>query len=44
MEKFNSLGSNPNSPDYIKPSDNDVWEFLSHIKKWIDNPEKLGLG
>ena len=26
------MGENPNDPAYLKPSDNDVWEFINGIR------------
>lgn len=40
---FEKMGDNPASDDFIKPSDDDVWKFLSTIKVWFDNPEKKGM-
>ncbi|EPH61130.1 hypothetical protein D931_02807 [Enterococcus faecium 13.SD.W.09] len=40
---FEKMGDNPTSDDFIRPTENDVWEFISTIKKWFDNPDKKGM-
>lgn len=37
------LGSDPSSKDYVKPTENDVWEFIRKIIKWVQDPERDGL-
>ncbi|MEL3889359.1 AAA family ATPase [Ferrovibrio sp. MS7] len=36
------LGSNPLDAAYVKPSNDDVWEFLEKIIAWIQNPSRKG--
>jgi len=43
IETFEKMGEDPASDSYIKPSDNDVWEFMSRLKVWFSNPEKKGI-
>lgn len=40
---FEKMGEDPNDPNYIKPSTNDVWSFLSSIRKWFINPTRKGI-
>ncbi|STO55681.1 cobalt transporter ATP-binding subunit [Canicola haemoglobinophilus] len=40
---FEKMGDNPNSNDYIKPQDGDVWNFIGKISKWINDPNKKGI-
>ncbi|HEY9711252.1 MAG TPA: AAA family ATPase, partial [Oculatellaceae cyanobacterium] len=40
---FEKMGEDPESTDYLKPSDNDVWLFCSEIKKWLTNPTRKGI-
>ncbi|CBN54288.1 MULTISPECIES: ATP-dependent nuclease [Kamptonema] len=40
---FEKMGEDPDSPDYLKPSDDDVWLFLGEIKKWFTNPNRKGI-
>jgi len=40
---FERMGEDPTSNDYIKPSNNDVWEFLSKVKAWLINPGRRGI-
>jgi hypothetical protein len=36
------LGSDPSHEDYVRPSTDDVWEFLEKIVAWIRNPSRKG--
>lgn len=40
---FEKMGENPSSPDYIKPSEGDVWEFISKIRAWHVNANRKGI-
>ncbi|WP_460880518.1 ATP-dependent nuclease [Pontibacter rugosus] len=40
IEIFEKMGENPDSSNYYKPNEGDVWKFISSIKSWITNPEK----
>ena len=37
-----ALGSDPASPDYVKPHAGDVWDFMRRIVKWIQDPSRKG--
>lgn len=43
IEKFKLMGSHQTDADYLFPGDNDVWNFIEDIKKWIDNPARKGM-
>ncbi len=43
IEIFEKMGDNPNSPDYLKPKNDDVWEFIGNIKNWFMNPLRKGI-
>lgn len=38
---FEKLGSDPNDPNYIKYSDDDVWEFIHQIKQWFEKNNNI---
>ncbi|MCF2147643.1 ATP-binding protein [Desmonostoc muscorum LEGE 12446] len=40
---FEKMGEDPESQDYLKPSDDDVWSFCGEIKKWFTNPNRKGI-
>ncbi len=40
---FEKMGENPSSPEYVVPSDGDVWSFISDIRKWLTNPDRKGI-
>ena len=40
---FEKMGEDPESVDYLKPSNDDVWSFLGEIKKWFTNPTRKGI-
>ncbi|MEG5059498.1 AAA family ATPase [Microcoleus sp. A2-C5] len=40
---FEKMGEDPDSQDYLKPSNDDVWSFIAEIKKWFTNPTRKGI-
>lgn len=40
---FEKMGEDPDTSDYVKPTDSDVWKFLSEIRAWLTNPIRLGI-
>jgi hypothetical protein len=40
---FTIMGEDPKSEHYINPAEGDVWDFIGQIRKWIDNPNRLGI-
>lgn len=40
---FEAMGGNPETPGYVRPTDDDVWEFLGRIKSWFNNPLRRGI-
>lgn len=40
---FEGMGSNPESSDYIKPTQDDVWQFISTLKVWLIDPYRKGI-
>jgi hypothetical protein len=43
VEVFEKMGEDPNTSEYVKPSEGDVWEFLENISKWFFNPKRKGI-
>lgn len=43
IKVFERMGENPESSDYLKPSGDDVWEFMSKIRGWMMNPQRRGI-
>lgn len=43
VEIFEKMGEDPNSPDYLKPSDGDVWSFIDGISQWFFDPRRKGI-
>ncbi|MFL0805135.1 MAG: AAA family ATPase [Agarilytica sp.] len=43
MEAFEKMGEIPTAPDYIKPTDNDVWSFFRGVSKWVSDPHRKGV-
>lgn len=43
IEIFEKMGEDSNSADYVKPSNDDVWEFIGRIKNWFTNPNRKGI-
>jgi len=40
---FERMGEDPLSPDYVRPSDDDVWKFLSRVKIWLLDANRRGI-
>lgn len=40
---FESMGEDPSSPTYVRPSESDVWLFLSRTREWLLNPLRKGI-
>src|SRR5690554_4770647 len=43
VEIFEKMGEDPSSPDYLKPCDEDVWNFIDSISKWFFDPRRKGI-
>lgn len=39
---FSYMGSDPSSPEYIRPCDDGVWRFIDAVGQWITNPDRSG--
>ena len=40
---FEEMGEDPAGPSYVKPTDDDVWDFMGHVKCWLTNPKRKGI-
>lgn len=40
---FEKMGEDPESGEYLRPSSNDVWEFIAKIKTWLVDSTKKGI-
>lgn len=43
VEIFKKMGEDPNSPDFLMPSSDDVWSFIDGISEWFFNPRRKGI-
>ncbi len=43
VEMFEKMGEDPESADYLKPTNSDVWDFIEDIGKWLSNPIRKGI-
>jgi hypothetical protein len=43
VDIFEKMGEDPESTNYVKPTNGDVWKFLSNIKGWLVDPFRLGI-
>jgi hypothetical protein len=43
ISMFETMGEDPDSNSYLKPSENDVWEFIANIRRWLANPDRKGI-
>jgi hypothetical protein len=43
VDIFERMGEDPEHANYVKPTGDDVWKFLSDVKGWLANPLRLGI-
>jgi ABC-type uncharacterized transport system YnjBCD ATPase subunit len=43
VDIFEKMGENPEIPSYVKPTDDDIWDFIYSIKVWLTNPNRKGI-
>lgn len=43
IEMFEKMGDTPDSPDYVKPQNGDVWDFIAGIRQWLLDPRRKGM-
>lgn len=43
VDVFERMGEDPNHADFLHPGENDVWSFVSEIRKWLIDPNKKGI-
>ena len=43
IDIFDKMGSDPQSPEYIHPTDDDVWAFMRKVAAWINDPSRRGI-
>lgn len=43
IDIFERMGEDTESSSFIRPSDNDVWKFMSSLRNWLTNPRKRGI-
>jgi hypothetical protein len=43
IQVFELMGEDPESEGYLKPSDDDVWAFISQVKGWLMDPGRKGI-
>lgn len=40
---FEKMGEDPDSRDYTRPANGDVWDFLGAVKEWLNTPTRRGI-
>ena len=43
VEVFEKMGEDPNSDNYVKPENGDVWDFISSINEWASSINRKGI-
>jgi ABC-type cobalamin/Fe3+-siderophores transport system ATPase subunit len=43
IEIFEKMGEDPESPSYVRPGNDDVWQFMSKIKTWLTDSDRKGI-
>lgn len=42
-EIFSKMGSDPESPAYVRPGAGDIWDFLRDVSAWLNNATRKGM-
>jgi hypothetical protein len=37
------MGDDASKPDYLRPNEGDVWEFIGRIRLWLHDPNRKGM-
>lgn len=40
---FEKMGEDPDSSEFLRPSDTDVWKFISDVRSWLFDPNRKGI-
>lgn len=43
IDTFERMGEDPDKSTYVRPSDGDVWAFMSRVRSWLLNPTRKGV-
>lgn len=43
IKVFEEIGEDPSSPNYLLPSEDDVWKFILEVKSWLSNQTRRGI-
>jgi hypothetical protein len=43
IDVFGKMGEDPSLPDFLKPSEGDVWAFLRKVKSWLIDANRKGI-
>ncbi|WP_415910551.1 ATP-dependent nuclease [Oleiharenicola sp. Vm1] len=43
IQAFEALGEDPSAPNYMKPTQGDVWQFIQEVAEWLANPGRKGM-
>jgi hypothetical protein len=37
---FERMGADSAAPEYVRPTENDVWAFIRGVARWINDPNR----
>lgn len=40
---FEKMGEDPDAPNFLKPTSDDVWAFMQKVKVWLTDPNRKGI-
>jgi hypothetical protein len=43
IEMFRKMGDDPSIADYVVPGSDDVWAFMSRIRRWLMDKDRKGI-
>jgi hypothetical protein len=43
IDIFQKMGDDPDNANYLKPAADDVWLFISSVKRWLKDTARKGI-
>ena len=43
IDIFTRMGEEPTAPQYVRPTEGDVWEFIGRVKSWLFDQNRRGI-
>lgn len=43
IDIFQRMGEDPSAPDFVRPEEGDVWDFVGNMNSWLSNENRKGI-